>query len=186
MFYKHYRSERAKAQKIAKTSNINIENNENYCYWLDSSANIEGIVENSSIGAKPKQIKIGVLNCSECDNFTITKERSSGKNIVDTVRTIESKQPDGSYKKIVVKETFAKVTIKKKKNNDKENKKEGEITKEGKRKRTIVAENVLNHLTENDDEAKAKMLSKIIDKGGPVFVDNVVKNSKALKEKATD
>ena len=68
---------------------------------MNYSANIDCIVGSALYGVKPKRTKVDILNSTECDTFKITKEHSSGKNIVDTVITVETKQPDGSTKKMV-------------------------------------------------------------------------------------
>ena len=51
----------------------------------------------------------------ETDNqIKLVRERSSGKNIFDVEKTVITECQDGTTKKSVIKETYAKVTLRKK------------------------------------------------------------------------
>ena len=58
------------------------------------------------------------------ETFSITRQRSSGPNILEAERNIYTIQDDGTKKKTVIKDVFAKVTTRnnpKRKIHDKEN-----------------------------------------------------------------
>ena len=63
-------------------------------------------------------------------------------------------------------------------NDDREN---YQLTGEGKRKRARTVDNVLEHLTENNEEAKAEIIANIIDKGGDKLGGRVLTKSKVLQ-----
>ena len=77
-----------------------------------------------------------------------------------------------------LKRLFANVTVRKKhyvENDDREN---YQLTSEGKRKRARTVDNVLKHLTENNEEAKAEIIANIIDKEGDKLGGRVLTKSK--------
>ena len=89
---------------------------------------------------------------------------------------------DGASKKSVIKETFAKVTIRKRQQTDNEKAKVNDISGSGEIKRAKGVDNILNHVTEHDKGTKAALVAKIIDKEGSMFGRDILKNSKVMQE----
>ena len=77
---------------------------------------------------------------------------------------IVSKSTDGTIKKSVIKETYPKVTVRKRHQDNSENSKEVEVTGAGVLKRAKGVDNILNHTSEHNKEVKASLMAKIIDK----------------------
>ena len=113
----------------------------------------------------------------EKENFRLIKERSSGPNIIDAEKTIFFKTEDGSINNRVLKETYAKVTMRKKRNSGDEEK---EISGSGQRKRAKTVNNILEHVSEHNKQSKAVLVSKIIDQEGMEFGENVMQETKKL------
>ena len=76
---------------------------------------------------------------------------------------------DGTSKKLVIKETYAKITIRKRQQTDNEKAKVNDISGSGEIKRAKGVDNILNHVTEHDKGIKAALVAKIIDKEGSMF-----------------
>ena len=131
-------------------------------------------------GKKPHEKK----DLAEGSNnqINLVRERSSGKNIFDAEKTVITKCQDGTTKKSVIKETFAKVTIRKRQQTDKEKGKGNDISGSGEIKRAKGVDNILNHVTEHDKGTKAALVAKIIDKEGAIFGQDILKKSKVMKE----
>ena len=120
------------------------------------------------------------------DTFSITRQRSSGPNILEAERNIYTIQDDGTQKKTVIKDVFAKVTTRntpKRKNDDKENTspKKIKLTHEGMSKQAKNVRNILNHVTAHDTEAQAMLIAKVVDQHGSKFAAEVTKNSKEIQ-----
>ena len=117
------------------------------------------------------------------NQINLVRERSSGRNIFDAEKTVITKCQDGSTKKSVISETYAKVTIRQKRHQaDHENGKGNNISGSGEIKRAKAVDNILNHTSEHDKEAKAGLVAKIIDKEGSQFGQDILKKSKVMQE----
>ena len=92
-----------------------------------------------------------------------SRERSSGDNIFDAERQVFSKNSDRTVKRSVIKETYARVTLRGKQ------KSVDEVSDSGQMKRARKMSNILDHTSENDKDAKAAIVVKIIDHEGPHF-----------------
>ena len=118
-------------------------------------------------------MKNGGKNYTEDDTnqtLKITRHLSNSNKIVETERHLVTAMPDGTMKTSVIKETYANVTTRKKAIEGKANE-NPELTYEAKRKRTMSAESVINHLSENNTDQKAEMVSRIIDREGKSFAE---------------
>ena len=138
-----------------------------------------------SLFKKPESNEEGENSCSE--TFRITRTRSSGPNILETERSVFTVQDDGTKKKTVIKDIFAKVTTrntKKQKQEDKENSnpKKMKLSNEGMVKQARNIGNILNHVTAHDKESQAMLIAKMVDKNGPDFAKTVTENSKEIQE----
>ena len=124
-----------------------------------------------------------ILNEQE-NSFKIVKERSAGKNIIETKRTIFTQKKDGTIKKSVLTEQMANVTTRKRLH-DKDT---HEVTKikrksgEGERKQVENLDSILQHLTGQDFDSQVSILSKFIEQKGPEFSLLLVNNSPALQK----
>ena len=117
------------------------------------------------------------------NQINLVRERSSGRNIFDAEKTVITNCEDGTTKKSVIKETYAKITIRKKRNQtDNENGKGNGISGSGEIKRAKAVDNILNHATEHDKGTKAALVAKIIDKEGSLFGQDILKKSKVMQE----
>ena len=85
--------------------------------------------------------------------MTLTRERSSGRNIFDASQKTILKQPDGITTERVVKQTFANVTVRGKNCDDSE---------AGLRKQAKLVDNILEHTSRHNKSTKARLLAKII------------------------
>ena len=101
------------------------------------------------------------VSCGE-ESIKLVRERSSG-DIFDAERQVLSKNPDGTLKRSVIKETYARVTLRGKR------KSVDEVSDSGQMKRARKMSNILDHTLENDKDAKAAIVAKIIDHDGPEF-----------------
>ena len=120
------------------------------------------------------------------ETFMITRQRSSGPNILEAEQNIYTFQDDGTQKKTVIRDVFAKVTTRnnpKRKIHDKENtfSKKIKLTHEGVIKQAKNVGNILNHVTAHDKEAQAMLIAKVVDQHGSKFAAEVTKNSKEIQ-----
>ena len=133
-----------------------------------------------------KNKEIQGIDSSPKESFSITRQRSSGPNILETERNIYTIQDDGTQKKTVIKDVFAKVTTRKlhkRKIEDKENlsAKKVKLTHEGITKQAKNVGNILNHVTAHDKEAQAMLIAKVVDQHGSGFAAEVTKNSREIQ-----
>ena len=120
------------------------------------------------------------------ETFIITIQRSSGPNILEAEQNIYTFQDDGTQKKTVIRDVFAKVTTRnnpKRKIHYKENtfSKKIKLTHEGVIKQAKNVGNILNHVTAHDKEAQAMLIAKLVDQHGSKFAAEVTKNSKEIQ-----
>ena len=162
--------------------NQELNKNETYNHWL----NLKIDIFISDINYKNIRTK-NVTKNNDNETFKIVKERSSGKNVMDVERTIITEKSNGTLRKTVVKDTIVKVTVrgKKRKEFNKENAENEEISRELKNKKAKTVRSVMNHLSEHDENTKASLMSKVIDDEGTKFAEKVIKNSKALQENSS-
>ena len=106
--------------------------------------------------------EVEIIPKEKTNEIHLTRERSSGKNIFDAEKIIISKQQDGTMKKSVIKETYARITLRKR-HQDNEN---DPLTGAGELKRAKAVDDILNHTSEHDKKTKAGLVAKIIDKEG--------------------
>ena len=102
--------------------------------------------------------------------------RSTCDNVFEAKRQVFSKNSDGTIKKSVIKETYARVTVRQKR------KSVDEVSGSAQIKRAKKNSDILDHTTEKDKDAKASMMAKIIDQEGAEFGANIEKNSKVMPE----
>ena len=105
---------------------------------------------------------------------------------LETERSIFTAQDDGTKKKTVIKDVFAKVTTrnpKKQKPEDKENlnPKKMKLSNDGMVKQVKNLGNILNHVTAHDKESQAMLIAKMVDRNGPDFAKKVTENSKEIQ-----
>ena len=138
---------------------------------------------NSKVSKLSKENKnLQELGSSQKETFCITKQRSSGPNILETERNVLTLQDDGTHRKTVIKDVFAKVTtrnILKRKNDDKDNvtSTKTKITHKGMSKQAQNVGNILNHVTAHNKETQAMLIAKMVDQNGPEFASEVTRNS---------
>ena len=138
---------------------------------------------NSKVSKLSKENKnLQELGSSQKETFCITKQRSSGPNILETERNVLTLQDDGTHRKTVIKDVFAKVTtrnILKRKNDDKDNvtSTKTKITHKGMNKQAQNVGNILNHVTAHNKETQAMLIAKMVDQNGPEFATEVTRNS---------
>ena len=125
--------------------------------------------------------KVEIIPKEKTNEIHLTRERSSGKNIFDAEKIIISKQQDGTMKKSVIKETYAKITLRKR-HQDNENDQASPLTGAGELKRAKAVDNILNHTSEHDKKTKAGLVAKIIDKEGAHFGQDVFQKSKMMQQ----
>ena len=92
-----------------------------------------------------------------------------------------SRNSDGTIKRSVIKETYARVTLRqKRKSVDDDSLKE--ISGSAQIKRAKKMNNILDHASMKDKDGKASLMAKIIDQEGEEFGANVEKKSKVMQE----
>ena len=69
---------------------------------------------------------------------------------------------DGTIKKSVIKETYAKITVRKRHQDNSENSKEAELSGAGVLKRAKGVDNILNYTSEHNNRVKASLMAKIV------------------------
>ena len=113
------------------------------------------------------------------ETIKLTRERSCGPNIYDATKISSSRNPDGTLKKSVIKQTYANITVREKRMNDDS---AYGISDDGIRKRTKLVSNILNHTSQHDKNTKAILVAKIIDKEGAEFGQTIKEKSKVIQE----
>ena len=170
-FMQHMDDEKKKRAAFAKICKDEVEHHEEFLLWKQKIASIFSH-EKSDTSSNPNKI-------NESNVVKLVRQNSTGSNIYDTEKRIPVERSDGATKNVVVKETYAKITIRKRKGEEGD---DSSILGETHRKRTKVVDNILNHVNEKSKIDKAKMISKIIDNEGPDFGRNVKVSSKILQE----
>ena len=114
---------------------------------------------------------------SDGDETLVIKSKHSELNIINTERTVISKNSNESQKKTVIKEKYINITTRKRKSDsDKENDKQHTKIKRTKQLKLANSTNaILNHYTDNDKTVKAKIVANVIDKEGEDFGKDVLK-----------
>ena len=125
-----------------------------------------------------------MVNKYSNNQIKLVRERSRERNIFDAEKMVISKNPDGTIKKSIVKETYAKVTIRKRHQANDENSKEVEVTGAGVLKRAKAVDNILNHTSQHNTEVKASLVAKIIDKEGSTFGHEILKKFQGFARNA--
>ena len=95
-----------------------------------------------------------------------------------------SRNSDGTIKRSVIKETYARVTLRqKRKSVDDDSLKE--ISGSAQIKRAKKMNNILDHASMKDKDGKASLMAKTIDQEGEEFGANVEKKSKVMQQNKT-
>ena len=117
---------------------------------------------------------------TENGSFQLVRERSTGDNIFDAKRKVFSKNADGTIKKSVITETYARVTLRQKR------KAVDDVSGSAQIKRAKKINNILDHTTQKDKDAKASLMTRIlfyqIDKEGAEFGATIERKSKVMHE----
>ena len=170
-FLKRFKAMKALAQKKAKTDESDYKNNDDFCAWLNEIT----VIDNFKVQPKTNKHK----DTDENETLIIMNKQST--NIVEVMRPVTTHMLDGTVKKISVKEHYAKITTRTI-NKENEAPEKLKVSKQTTRNRRLSAEEVIDHLTDNNTELKAEMVSQIIDREGKDFAKKVKMNSKTLKE----
>ena len=179
-FEAEIKDEKERKKMFSKFGREGMISSKSYNKWLGQDCNIfTDSMERSTERSvnEDEDIEDG-LN----EKIKLVRERSSGHNIFDAEKTVFTKCQDGTTKKSVIKETYAKVTIRKRHQGTLESTKEYEISGSGATKRAKAVDNILNHTSEHDKLAKAVMVAKIIDKEGSEFGEEILQKSKVMQE----
>ena len=113
---------------------------------------------------------------TEKGGFQLVRERSTGDKIFDAKRKVFSKNADGTIKKSVITETYARVTLRQKR------KAVDDVSGSAQIKRAKKINNIFDHTTEKDKDAKASLMARIIDKEGAEFGATIGRKSKVMQE----
>merc|ERR1711963_334200 len=151
----------------------------NYQEWLDADCTLflpADVAKKKVLSLDDKKM----VNKYSNNQIKLVRERSRERNIFDAEKMVILKNPDGTIKKSIVKETYAKVTIRKRHQANDENSKEVEVTGAGVLKRAKAVDKILNHTSQHNTEVKASLVAKIIDNEGSTFGHEILKKSKAL------
>ena len=90
---------------------------------------------------------------TENGGFQLVRERSTGDNIFDAKRKVFSKNADGTIKKSVI---TARVTLRQKR------KSVDDVSGSAQIKRAKKINNILDHTTQKDKDAKASLMARIL------------------------
>ena len=162
-FKTEVQEEKQKRLAFLKFGREGMKSSRKYQDWLTQDCSLFSKTEQNIDGEKKRDFE------DTNNQILLTRERSSGRNIFDAEKTVISKHQDGSIKKSVIKETFAKVTVRKRHQNDETNGKVNHITGAAEIKRAKAVDNILNQTSEHDKKTKASLVAKIIDKEGLEF-----------------
>ena len=110
------------------------------------------------------------------------KNQNTADGIIETQRTIIVSQKDGTEKKKVLKYQLANVTTRPRSPMDDESKESCKRkNNEAERKQAKKMKNILDHISGNDEDMQAALVSKVIDQKGQNFADKVTLKSKELQ-----
>ena len=179
-FEAEIKDEKERKKMFSKFGREGMISSKSYNKWLGQDCNIftESMERSTERSVNQEEDIEDGLN----EKIKLVRERSSGHNIFDAEKTVFTKCQDGTTKKSVIKETYAKVTIRKRHQGTLESTKEYEISGSGATKRAKAVDNILNHTSEHDKLAKAVMVAKIIDKEGSEFGEEILQKSKVMQE----
>ena len=136
------------------------------------------VIFSSDTGDSISNQKTNILVEKSCNDNQLTIKKQHSNGICETEKTFIVNNQNGIQTKKIIKETYANITTRKRKNKDKEN---SNILGETHRKRTRSADSIINHLNENNKKDKAIMMARIIDNEGEAFGKEVKNHSHALK-----
>ena len=102
--------------------------------------------------------------------FKMIKGGASGEEIIEIQRTIVSQQ-NGIEKKIVKNYQFANITTRTKETENESGKRKHS---EGERKQAKKITNILDHMSGNDEDREARILSNVIHQKSPKFWLSIV------------
>lgn len=153
-----------------------MKSSQKYKAWLEQDCQL--FVKTNELSEKDVDKEVEIIPKEKTNEIHLTRERSSGKNIFDAEKIIISKQQDGTMKKSVIKETYARITLRKR-HQDNEN---DPLTGAGELKRAKAVDDILNHTSEHDKKTKAGLVAKIIDKEGAHFSQDVFQKSKMMQQ----
>ena len=176
--------DRERKKEYLRFARESIRSSKNYQDWLDADCTLflpADVAKKKVLSLDDKKM----VNKYSNNQIKLVRERSRERNIFDAEKMVISKNPDGTIKKSIVKETYAKVTIRKRHQANDENSKEVEVTGAGVLKRAKAVDNILNHTSQHNTEVKASLVAKIIDKGGSTFGHEILKKSKALQKRGS-
>ena len=115
--------------------------------------------------------------------FKMIKNQNSTDDIIETQRTIIVPQKDGTEKKAVIKYQLANVTTRPRSPLDDESNESGKRKNhEAERKQAKKITSILDHISGNDENTQAALISKVIHQKGQNFADKVTLKSKELQD----
>ena len=168
-FFPDIDDQKERNSMFTKMCRADAKDSEEYKKWLEERFD-------SRVGFNKQKTK-ATGGESESGGFKLVRERSSGCNIFDTAKTSTFENSDGTVSSVVLKETWAKVTIRPKRKSIDDN----GMTCSGQSKRARAVSDILDHYSEQSPLAKAQIVSKIIDREGADFGKDVFKKSKVLQ-----
>ena len=149
-----------------------------YCEWLSQDLCVDIGDSNNYIAKDAKDAKEADQNV-----VTLTRKLPSGPNIFETQTTKLKVQKDGTIKKTVITGQVAYITTRKRDSDN--NTDDATAVKrklgEAERRQAQNISNILDHVSGNDQDTQASLISKVIDKKGPDFAEKVTKSSKELQ-----
>ena len=154
-------------------------NHKEYCEWLSQDLCVEIGDSNDYIAKDAKDVK------ADQNVVTLTRNLPSGPNIFETQTTKLKVQKDGTTKKTVITGQVANITTRKRESDNNTDDATGVKRKlgEAERRQAKNISNILDHVSGNDQDTQASLISKVIDQKGPGFAEKVTIKSKELKEK---
>ena len=179
----HVKNKHEDALKKAFSKEVmsRVESHIKYLDWLKKD-HIVKIMTSNHKDMNKEELKEKTKNHDDhC--FQVTKDRTSGCDIIETKRTIIVPQRNGTEKKTVVKYQLANITTR---TRDTENDDKNELGKrkhsEAERKQAKKITGILDHISGKDENTQASLISKVIDQKGQNFADKVTRHSKELQE----
>ena len=125
-----------------------MKSSQKYKAWLEQDCQL--FVKTNELSEKDVDKEVEINPKEKTNEIHLTRERSSGKNIFDAEKIIISKQQDGTMNKSVIKETYGRITLRKR-HQDNENDQASPLTGAGELKRAKAVDNILNHTSEAAD-----------------------------------
>ena len=153
-----------------------VSNHTKYLDWLKRN-HIVNQITSKHFDKEQKQKQVIVNHDENC--FKMIKGGASGEEIIETQRTIVTQQ-NGIEKKIVKNYQFANITTRTKETENESGKRKHS---EGERKQAKKITNILDHLSGNDEDREARILSNVIHQKSPKFAGTLASYSKELQDK---